>query len=242
MINIIIYQQIMIKTLIVDDNLPFVKNILNTVLSKFDNINISHIATSGEEALNIISTNNIDLIFLDLKLPDFDGIELIKKMATLNTIKFPKIIVISGELSLLGDFIHSVYISNIINKVDSTESIYNSIKETINEINYLNNKEDIKNKVLSELINLGYSLKHKGTYYILETIIYIYLNNDLNLLDNLEKNVYTYIAHQNNKSVNNVKTNIIKSTNQVSKHNSFITPKQVVSNIVIKLSNDYKSY
>ncbi|MCI8655001.1 MAG: response regulator, partial [Clostridia bacterium] len=151
MINIIIYQQIMIKTLIVDDNLSFVKNILNTVLNKFDNINISHIATSGEEALNIISTNNIDLIFLDLKLPDFDGIELIKKIAVLNTIKFPKIIVISGELSLLGNFIHSGYISNVINKVDSTESIYNSIKETINEINYLNNKEDIKNKVLSEL-------------------------------------------------------------------------------------------
>ena len=232
----------MIKTLIVDDNLQYIKNILNTVLNKFDNINISYIATSGKEALDIISTNNIDLIFLDLKLPDFNGIELIKKINLLNSITYPSIIVISGETSLLGEFRDNQYICNIINQSENVKSIYNKVKELINELNYINYKNDIKDDVLSELSDLGYSLKYKGTYYILEAIVYIYRNNNLDLLDNLEKNVYKYIAFKNNKTINNIKTNIIKSTNLISKNNINITPKLVISNILIKLTNNYKLY
>lgn len=232
----------MIRTLIVDDNLQYIKNILNTVLSKFDDINIIYIATSGAEALDIISTNNIDLIFLDLKLPDFNGIELIKKINVLNSIKHPNIIVISGDTSLLSNFRINQYICNIINKSENIKSIYDKIKETINELNYQSCQNNIKNEIISELTSLGYSLKYKGTYYILEAIIYIYRNNNLNLLDNLEKNVYTYIAYKNNKTVNNIKTNIIKSTNLISKHNINITPKLVISNILVKLANTYKLY
>jgi len=63
------------------------------------------------------------------------------------------------------------------------------------------------------LEKLGYNWKYKGTNYLLEAIIYIYKNNNLDLLDNLEKNVYKYISCRYNKSINNVKTNIIKATN-----------------------------
>ena len=63
----------MIKTLIVEDNLEYVKNTLNNTLSKFEDIQIRYIATTVKEAVNIIYNNKIDLIFLDLKLPDSSG-------------------------------------------------------------------------------------------------------------------------------------------------------------------------
>lgn len=43
----------MIKTLIVEDNLEYVKNTLNNTLSKFEDIQIRYIATTVKEAVNI---------------------------------------------------------------------------------------------------------------------------------------------------------------------------------------------
>lgn len=176
-----------------------------------------------------------------MKLPDFNGIELIKKINSLNIIKSPSIIIISGEISLISEFKIKHSICNIIHKSESIEHIYNKVKEIINELNYLNFENNIKDEILSELSDLGYSLKYKGTHYILESIIYIYRNNNLDLLDNLEKNVYKYIAFKNNKTINNIKTNIIKSTSLISK-NINITPKLVISNVLIKLTNTYNLY
>jgi len=85
----------MIKTIIVDDNLVYVKNILNNAINEFEDVHITHIATTVIEAFNIIKNNNIDLVFLDLKLPDDNGIEVIKKVKTINYINKPEFIIIS---------------------------------------------------------------------------------------------------------------------------------------------------
>lgn len=58
-------------------------------------------------------------------------------------------------------------------------------------------------------------------------------------MDNLEKNVYKYIAYKNNKNVNNIKTNIVKSTERlINSKQSIIdttTPKQAINVILNKL-------
>ncbi len=84
----------MINTLIVEDNLEYVKNILNTVINKVKEVHITNIATTIEEAKNIINNNNVELIFLDLKLPDSTGIELIEEIERLNLVTKPNIIII----------------------------------------------------------------------------------------------------------------------------------------------------
>ncbi len=106
----------------------------------------------------------------------------------------------------------------------------------------------IRQKVLNELLLLGYNFKLKGTQYLLESIMYIYTKKEMNLLENLEKNVYKYISEKNNKSLLNIKTSIIKSTNYVYGYQNKnvldeyfsidikITPKLVISTILEKLS------
>ena len=42
------------------------------------------VAASGKEALEIIQTNNIDIILSDLYMPEMDGIELLKRVKTEN--------------------------------------------------------------------------------------------------------------------------------------------------------------
>lgn len=67
------------------------------------------------------------------------------------------------------------------------------------------NNHDIDKKVKLELSNLGYNFKLKGTQYLFETIMYIYKKQDIELLENLEENVYKNIAIKNNKTLINIK-------------------------------------
>lgn len=95
---------------------------------------------------------------------------------------------------------------------------------------------------------LGYNFKLKGTQYLLEAILYIYIRNNIELLENLEKNVYNHIAIKNNKNLLNIKTSIIKATNYVYNYQDEnklyeyfsikikITPKLVISTILNKIN------
>lgn len=70
--------------------------------------------------------------------------------------------------------------------------------------------DNIKNKIIKELVFLGYDLSHKGTKYLVDSIQYIILNpNQYN--DNLEKDVYPVIAKRYNNSAKNIKANIIRA-------------------------------
>jgi len=53
-------------------------------------------ASSGEEAMKKITEPNIDVILLDLILPDFDGFEILKKVKTIETLKNIPVIVFSN--------------------------------------------------------------------------------------------------------------------------------------------------
>ncbi len=229
----------MIKTLIVEDNLEYVKNTLNNTLSKFEDIQIRYIATTVKEAVNIIYNNKIDLIFLDLKLPDSSGLEILKKLKAYNYIEKISVIVISGDAILINKANYEYKVNNIINKVEKEEIMYKKIKQSIDEINYIDREDIIKEIIIKEITNMGYNWKYKGTNYLMEAILFIYTSNNLDLVDNLEKNVYKYIAYKNNKNVNNIKTNIIKSTERLinQKQNTIdtVTPKQAINAILNKI-------
>lgn len=53
-------------------------------------------ASSGEEAMKKITEPNIDVILLDLILPDFDGFEILKKVRTIETLKDIPVVVFSN--------------------------------------------------------------------------------------------------------------------------------------------------
>ena len=224
----------MIRTLIVDDNLEYVKKILNNTINSFKEICVQFIATTAKEAIDILSNNRIDLVFLDLNLPDKDGIYIIEKIELLNIMKNPHIVIISEDIKLI-EKVNSKHITfDIISKFEEQDSIYNKIKKIVHEINYIENEKEIKDFIISELSNIGYNWKYKGTLYIFECILYIYRCNNMDLLDNLEKNVYKYVSYKNRKRIDNIKTNIIKATNAIKSENN-LTPKFVVSTVLTKM-------
>jgi len=82
--------------LIVEDN-PANLKLLRDLLA-FHGYSILE-ATDGTSALELIKLKNeiIDLILMDLKLPDISGLEVVKAMQGIDIVKTPPVIVVSAH-------------------------------------------------------------------------------------------------------------------------------------------------
>ncbi len=82
----------MTKILVVDDE-QSIRNTLKEIL-EYENFSVS-LAADGNEALELISNNNYDVILCDIKMPGMDGIELLENI--LNQKPDTPVIMISGH-------------------------------------------------------------------------------------------------------------------------------------------------
>lgn len=71
-----------INLLIVDDHFMFLQG-LQSILKQNENINISGIASDGEEALKFLAKNKVDLVITDISMPQISGVELVMEIQRL---------------------------------------------------------------------------------------------------------------------------------------------------------------
>ncbi|GGE70523.1 LytTR family two component transcriptional regulator [Pedobacter psychrotolerans] len=67
----------MLNCIIIDDE-PHVIDLLEIHAKKIPNVNIVKTFNNGFEALNFLENTNIDLIFVDIQMPEISGLEFIK--------------------------------------------------------------------------------------------------------------------------------------------------------------------
>ncbi|MDC7232068.1 MAG: response regulator [Spirochaetales bacterium] len=75
----------MIQVLLVDDEEFSQKGMENLVPWEQWNCEIAAVASNGVEALEIINSQKIDLVFTDIKMPEMDGLELIREVNNINS-------------------------------------------------------------------------------------------------------------------------------------------------------------
>lgn len=88
----------MISILIIDDDLNYVKNLFNHIISQNLNIRLIGIGENGNEALNLIEYYKPDVLLLDLMMPQVNGIQVLDNMLAKKDKYFPniKIIILSS--------------------------------------------------------------------------------------------------------------------------------------------------
>jgi len=78
--------------IIVDDD-DFVRMIIEDFVKKTESLVLLHSLSSAVKAIDVLNANeNIDLIFLDIEMPEMTGIDFLNKLSTL-----PQIIIISSK-------------------------------------------------------------------------------------------------------------------------------------------------
>jgi len=69
-----------IKCIIVDDE-PVAREILESHLAKIDSIQVVSSCKNALEAFQVISSNTVDLVFLDINMPDISGLSFARSMS-----------------------------------------------------------------------------------------------------------------------------------------------------------------
>ncbi len=68
-----------IRTIVIDDEYP-ARKLLADYVSKVENFELVAECESAVDAMNVIQSENIDLIFSDIQMPELTGIELVKSL------------------------------------------------------------------------------------------------------------------------------------------------------------------
>ncbi|VAX24487.1 Chemotaxis response regulator protein-glutamate methylesterase CheB [hydrothermal vent metagenome] len=91
-----------IKTLIVDDMVLY-RKMLSDVLAEHGDVEVIGVAANGSIALRKMEQSRVDLVFMDMYMPEMNGLETLKHIRQ----RFPetKVIMISGVASREGDVI-----------------------------------------------------------------------------------------------------------------------------------------
>lgn len=157
----------MLKLLIVDDEMLIRKG-LRKILGRIGTENeVIGEAANGLEALQFIKENSPDILITDVKMPEMDGIELIKQME----ISYPDIkkIVLSGfdEFNYVRDTMRRGAIDYLLKPVDE-EQLAGLLKKIEKDIHRENEK---KAKELNLKVKLNESMPLLKEQFIRELVL-----------------------------------------------------------------------
>ncbi|WP_375238779.1 LytR/AlgR family response regulator transcription factor [Aurantibacter sp.] len=123
-----------ISCLIVDDE-AIAREIIATHLSKLNNITVIASCSSAMEALNIIRTKEIELLFLDINMPEVSGISLAKSInksiKIIFTTAYREYAVEGFELQAVDYLLKPVSFERLLKSVNTYFDIYSNHNENL---------------------------------------------------------------------------------------------------------------
>lgn len=115
--------------MLVEDHSIFIEG-LNSVLQKIDGVRIAAAFSNGQEALDYLQQRPVDIVFLDISLPDRSGIEICHSIHRLH--KQTKVIALSNhtERNIINDMLAGGANGYLL-KNASLESLENAIDQVL---------------------------------------------------------------------------------------------------------------
>jgi len=147
--------------IIIEDEIP-AQNILKNFLRKLPNVELKGVFKAAIEANVFFNIETVDLVFLDINLPDISGIDFIKTIknppAIIMTTAYPDYAVSSFELDTIVDYLVKPFsfdrflkgVNKAKERIVKPERISTEKKETI----FLNVDKTLHKIVLQDILYL----------------------------------------------------------------------------------------
>ena len=199
----------MVNILIATNDMKIVKKLTNEILVDNYDVRIAKISTNEDETINILNNANIDVVFLDLKMIKNSVNEMLDKLSDYKKEKYKNSIIIISDIFRPIEQIYKndMIVDYILEKSSKDEIIYKVNRAIANK-----DVEVKRRAIIKELEDIRYNLEYKGTNYLIDTILQVYQNRKLMLINNLQSDIYPIIANMYNKSINTIRCNIRHAT------------------------------
>jgi len=175
-----------INVIIVDDEISAVES-LTAVIERFPEVNILDYFLSSKKALDFLSGNSADIVFLDVDMPGMNGFDFIKELRQYN--RDTTIIFVTGYAAFSIEAIKCSAFDYLIKPVDTDE-----FQKTLRRFKFERILNQQKLNMQAAGSEIGYEqkirIKSNTGFVLLDPIEIVYLEADGN---------YTYI-HQTDGS------------------------------------------
>jgi two-component SAPR family response regulator len=123
----------MIKCIITDDE-PHAIELISSYINKVDTLELVYSSTSPVEAFQYIQKNTVDLVFLDIHMPELDGIQFLKllggKSKVILTTAYPEHALEGYEHDVIDYLLKPIMFDRFLKAVTkATELIKNNEKK-----------------------------------------------------------------------------------------------------------------
>ncbi|MBD8070389.1 sporulation transcription factor Spo0A [Bacillus sp. PS06] len=208
-----------IKVCVVDDNKELV-NLLEEYISSQEDMEVLGVAYNGQDCLNLLQSQQPDVLLLDIIMPHLDGLAVLEKLREVNKGQQPNVIMLTAfgqedvtkkavdlgasyfilkpfDMENLGATIRQVSgnSSSVIKRTSQTTA-YRS-QQTEN-----NGPRNLDANITSIIHEIGVPAHIKGYLYLREAISMVY--NDIELLGSITKVLYPDIAKKYNTTASRV--------------------------------------
>ena len=199
-----------LKVLLADDNKELI-TVLSEYISLQEDMEVVEVAGNGNEVLSVLRQRDIDILLLDVVMPDLDGVSVLEELKDnptlykrpLHIIMFTafnqeKIMMRAAELGASYFIMKPFEINKIVKiirdinvRFDTTE-----VSKPINNL-YTNQRPvvkefDLESEITNILHEMGVPAHIKGYLYLRESINMVY--NDIELLGSITKVLYPDVA------------------------------------------------
>jgi DNA-binding LytR/AlgR family response regulator len=164
------------KSIIIDDE-KVARTIISQLISKNENLSLVSEFSNATEAIKFLNQQSIDLIFLDIHMPNFTGFDLIQTLKNP-----PKVILITSDKNFALDAFEYECIVDYIVKPIFQERFNKSIQKAItaSSSNGRNDKTELKDSEKELYVNIDRRLikinfesiklvEAKGDYILIKT-------------------------------------------------------------------------
>jgi DNA-binding NarL/FixJ family response regulator len=154
-----------IKVLIADDN-SFIREGMKIILTTFDEFEVVGTAEDGAEAVEFCRNNEVDVVLLDMRMPNMNGVEATRILTTQTKVK-PLILTTFDDDEFILDAVKAGARGYLL-KNNDPEQIRDAIKSVYNDHHVL--QDVVLDKIKSNLLSSasspssGSSIEVPSTY------------------------------------------------------------------------------
>lgn len=223
-----------ISCLIIDDE-AIARDIIATHLSKIANINVVASCSNALEAFNVISNNNIDLVFLDINMPEISGISFAKSInkdiKIIFTTAYRDYAVEGFELKAVDYLLKPVSFDRLLKAVNTYFEVYANNKKLPEAVSNTNDFTFVRAN--RQMIKVDY----KDIYYIESYSDYIKIHLKNNTLVTRET-ISAIEAKLPRNEFLRIHRSFIIAVNKIT---SFTNEQVVIKNKSLTISRSYKN-